>query len=151
MGAYKLIEVKKKLQYVQCKVTNSILNKNIFNFQNITCIKFLMDRASQKENVISQCLNSNQNLKIAGFGAPARLATITNFAKINSNLLPYVVDDSPLKVGKFSPGMHIPIKDMEYFHKNITDCIYLFAWNHKNEILNKEKEFKGEWFSHVEL
>ena len=47
--------------------------------------------------------------------------------------------------------MHIPIKDMDYFHKNQTDCVYLFAWNHKKEIFNKEKYFKGEWFSHVEL
>ena len=47
--------------------------------------------------------------------------------------------------------MHIPIKDMNYFHNNMTDCIYLFAWNHKEEILNKEKQFKGEWFSHVSL
>ena len=42
--------------------------------------------------------------------------------------------------------MHIPIKDMEYFHKNITDCIYLFAWNHKDEILNKEKILKASGF-----
>ena len=47
--------------------------------------------------------------------------------------------------------MHIPIKDMSYFHNNLTDCVYLFAWNHKNEILDKEKNYKGEWFSHVEL
>ena len=47
--------------------------------------------------------------------------------------------------------MHIPIKDMNYFHNNYTNCVYLFAWNHKEEILNKEKNFKGQWFSHVEI
>ena len=55
------------------------------------------------------------------------------------------------KIGKFSPGMHIPIVNMEHFHKNPTDAIYLFGWNHKEEILKKEKNFNGEWFSHVEL
>ena len=34
---------------------------------------------------------------------------------------------------------------------NITDSVYLFAWNHKDEILKKEKDNKVEWFSHVEL
>ena len=42
--------------------------------------------------------------------------------------------------------MHIPIKDMNYFHKNITDCIYLFAWNHKREIFDKEKNLKENGF-----
>ena len=42
--------------------------------------------------------------------------------------------------------MHIPIKDMNYFYKNMKDCIYLFAWNHKDEILNKEKILKGSGF-----
>ena len=40
---------------------------------------------------------------------------------------------------------------MDYFYKNQPDAIYLFAWNHKKEILKKEKNFRGEWFSHVEL
>ena len=47
--------------------------------------------------------------------------------------------------------MHIPIVDMSHFYKNLTDSIYLFAWNHKKEIFDKEKNFKGEWFSHVDL
>ena len=47
--------------------------------------------------------------------------------------------------------MHIPIVDMNHFKSHQPDCIYLFSWNHKNEILSKEKNFKGEWFSHVAL
>ena len=47
--------------------------------------------------------------------------------------------------------MHIPIVDMNHFKSHQPDCIYLFARNHKNEILSKEKNFKEEWFSHVAL
>ena len=47
--------------------------------------------------------------------------------------------------------MHIPIVSMDHFHKNSPDSIYLFAWNHKEEILKKETNFKGDWFSHVAL
>ena len=55
------------------------------------------------------------------------------------------------KIGKYSPGMHIPIVDIKHFHENLPDAAYLFAWNHKDEILKKETEFSGEWFSHVEI
>jgi hypothetical protein len=31
------------------------------------------------------------------------------------------------------------------------DVTYLFAWNHKEEIFKKESDYKGQWFSHVEI
>jgi len=69
-------------------------------------------------------------------------------------MLDYIADTTPEKIGKFSPGKHIPIVSMDYFRKNLTDSIYLFAWNHKNEIFKKEKKIlkkKINWFSHIKL
>ena len=36
--------------------------------------------------------------------------------------------------------MHVPVLSYEYFKKNIPDVIILFAWNHANEIIQKEKD-----------
>ena len=50
--------------------------------------------------------------------------------------------------------MHIPIKTYDFFLENIPDIAVLFAWNHKNEIINKEKNFVnkgGKFISHVNL
>ena len=50
--------------------------------------------------------------------------------------------------------MHIPIAPIKHFRENVPDIAYLFAWNHKQEIFNKEKEFiskNGKWISHVDL
>ena len=44
---------------------------------------------------------------VIGYGAPARVSTITNFSKIDSNLIKYIIDDSHLKQNRFTPGMHI--------------------------------------------
>ena len=38
--------------------------------------------------------------------------------------------------------MHIPIVDYKYFKKSNYKKIFLFAWNHKKEILKKEKKKK---------
>mgnify|MGYP005995272473 FL=1 len=42
---------------------------------------------------------------------------------------------------------------IDYFHNNLPDIAFLFAWNHKKEIFEKEKEFskKGQWIAHVDL
>ena len=62
-----------------------------------------------------------------------------------------VLGITPEKIGKFSPGSHIPIVDMSHFQKFAPDVAYLFAWNHKDEIFKKEKNYNGKWFSHVTL
>ena len=88
---------------------------------------------------------------ICGYGATSKSTTILNYCGINANHIDYICDTTKEKIGKYTPGSHIPVKSMDHFYKNQTDSIYLFAWNHKNEILQKEEQFKGEWFSHVSL
>ena len=46
-----------------------------------------------------------------------------------------------MKQNKFSPGMHIPIKDYNNFKNNYPDYAVLFAWNHKKEIFDKEQDY----------
>ena len=44
--------------------------------------------------------------------------------------------------------------EVDSFRDNYPDIAYLFAWNHKKEIFEKEKEFKsknGKWISHIDL
>ena len=76
-----------------------------------------------------------------------------NYCKIGTNYIDYISDTTKEKIGKYSPGMHIPVMSMEHFKKNLPNRAFLFAWNHKNEILKKEKQFnkKGKWFAHVDL
>ena len=68
------------------------------------------------------------------------------------NWLDYIADNTKEKIGKFTPGTHIPIVSIDYFRKNYPNVLLLCSWNHKNEILNKEKKFLkkgGKWISHV--
>ena len=50
--------------------------------------------------------------------------------------------------------MHIPIISAENFTIDKPNIAYLFAWNHKEEIFKKEKNFLsqgGTWISHVNI
>ena len=92
--------------------------------------------------------------KICGYAATAKSTTVLNYCEIGNNLIDYICDTTKEKIGKYSPGKHIPIKSMNHFYNNPPDVAFLFAWNHKKEIFKKEKEFKkngGTWFSHVAL
>lgn len=76
---------------------------------------------------------------VAGYGAPARLATITNFGNIGPDLIDFVVDDSPLKQGRYSPGKHIPIVSAKYLETHKPGVLVIFAFDYFADIKKKLK------------
>lgn len=66
--------------------------------------------------------------KIIGIGAATKGNTLLNFCGIDSTLLEFVTDSSPLKIGKYTPGSHIPIKPDEAITPDITHALIL-PWN----------------------
>jgi SAM-dependent methyltransferase len=93
----------------------------------------------------------NKKQKIFGYGATSKSTTILNYCEIGKDIIDYIVDTSPTKIWRYSPGMHIPILPYEIFKNNFPDIYVLFAWNHAKEIKNKEKLFsrKGKWITHL--
>ena len=67
-----------------------------------------------------------EGLSVAGFGAAAKGNTLLNYADIDETLLPYIVDDTIAKQGKFAPGSRIPIV-AEF--KGTPDLILVLPWN----------------------
>ena len=114
------------------------------------CLKFKKNCESSKKKILEK-LNKlkSSGKKISGYAATSKSTTILNYCQIDNSIIDFICDTTPEKIGKYSPGMHIPIVDMKHFHDNQPDAAYLFAWNHKDEILKKETSFNGEWFSHV--
>ena len=90
--------------------------------------------------------------KVVGYAATSKSTTILNYCGIGPDLISDIYDTTPLKQGKFSPGMHIPIRPYDEFKDCGADYAFLFAWNHEHEILSKESEFMkrgGKWILHV--
>jgi 2-polyprenyl-3-methyl-5-hydroxy-6-metoxy-1,4-benzoquinol methylase len=93
-----------------------------------------------------------QGKKVTGYAATSKSTTILNYCGISTELIENICDTTPIKQGKFSPGMHIPVVDYQSFKTNPPDYSVLFAWNHAEEIMNKEKIYMdngGKWIIHV--
>jgi SAM-dependent methyltransferase len=80
--------------------------------------------------------------KVAGYGAPAKGNTLLGFLKIGPDLLPYIVDRSPLKQGLFTPGTHIPVVPPERLLQDQPDYVLLLAWNFADEIIEQQAEYR---------
>ncbi|GAA2617356.1 class I SAM-dependent methyltransferase [Actinomadura fulvescens] len=90
--------------------------------------------------------------RVVGYGATAKSATVTNFCGITPELVSFVCDATPAKNGKLMPGSHIPVRSPEALADPYPDYAVLFAWNHAEEIMAKERAFHeagGRWILYV--
>ena len=104
--------------------------------------KFAEKVEKSKRDLLYRLLNDNQH-RIA-MGATSKSTTIYNYCGITNKQLPYVVDTTPEKWGKYMPGTDIPVKP------RITSQpkeIFLGAWNFEKEI--QEHYSNEKFFTHL--
>lgn len=93
-----------------------------------------------------------QGKRVVGYAATSKSTTVTNYCGITPDLVEFISDTTPIKQGKFSPGVHIPVRAYEEFKRRYPDYALLFGWNHADEILAKEQAFRdagGQWIVYV--
>lgn len=74
--------------------------------------------------------------KVIGYGAAAKGISLTNYLGLGK-YIHSIVDDTPQKQGKLTPGERIPIVSFEAFEREKPDFILLFAWNFLTELKAK--------------
>lgn len=102
--------------------------------------KFSIDVKELKKELLKILSKlKKENKSVFGYGAPAKGNVLLNYCGIDTKFIDYIIDTTPLKQGKFTPGMHIPI--IAPSNLNNGDVAFLLAWNYEFEILEKEKIF----------
>jgi methylation protein EvaC len=90
--------------------------------------------------------------RVVGYAATSKSTTVINYCGLGPDLIEYISDTTPIKHGKYSPGGHIPVRPYEEFKLNYPAFALLFGWNHAEEIMAKEQDFKesgGKWIVYV--
>ena len=85
--------------------------------------------------------SKQQGRRVAGYGAPAKTTTLMYHLGLNTNDLAYIVDDSPLKQGMFTPGLHIPVVAKDRLAADPVDDLLILAWNFSDPIIANNKTF----------
>jgi hypothetical protein len=88
--------------------------------------------------------------RVVGYGAPAKASTFLNFFDIGPRAIEYIVDSTPEKIGKFTPGSHIEIMDpsvlqLDHDRGKPPDIVVILAWNWAAEIIPKIPEGPEVW------
>tara|TARA_B100000886_G_scaffold101294_1_gene67305 strand:- start:2692 stop:3966 length:1275 start_codon:yes stop_codon:yes gene_type:complete len=88
-----------------------------------------------------------KNLNVIGYGAPAKLTTLTHVFGLSKNDFKIVIDDNTFKVNKFTPGKNFLIKNFNYLkmNKDKHHVIIVLAWNFYDSIKKKCKKINKKF------
>lgn len=78
------------------------------------------------------------NKVVGGYAATSKSTTVLNYCGIDKNLISFISDSTPEKIGTVAPGSNIPVISHEEMREIKPDYLVLFAWNHEKEIMEKE-------------
>ena len=141
------------LRYYISRKNKKQVTQNVSNYleteekNEIYSIKTLENFSKSVEchrKTLMQLLNKlkKEGKQIVGISAPAKGNTLLNYCKINSEILDYVTERNPLKIDKFTPGMHIPVFSDEKLLEDQPDYALILAWNFADEIIQNNLEYQ---------
>ncbi len=119
------------------------VSRGLRNIETYT--KFESDVRQTKRRLLSFLISAkNAGKNICGYGAPGKGNTLLNYCGIGTDFIDFTVDRNPYKHGRFTPGMHIPIRPVEAIAAAKPDYILILPWNLKSEIISQMR-FVKDW------
>ena len=135
-------------------VRQNINEEMVFGLDQFETYQIFADRVEKSKEVLHRKLSNlkHNGKRIVSIGATSKSTTVFNYCGIDSSLIDCITDTTPDKQGLLAPGSHIPVVDRESVDLNDYDYAYLGAWNFKDLIANKERDFVengGKFITHV--
>ena len=108
-----IVKKKKKKNQIKKETKNGLFLISRYKF-------FLKQILKTTKKILKNIIKdqSKKNIRILGYGAPAKLTTFSHFFDLSKNEIQVVIDDNKLKVNKYSPGKKFLIKNFNYLKKN---------------------------------
>ena len=101
---------------------------------------FAEDTRAAKRNLLAFLIRLKEmRHTICAYGAPGKGNTLLNYCGIGTDFIDFAVDRNPYKHGRYTPGMHIPIRPVSEIERVRPDYILIMPWNLKAEITEQMK------------
>lgn len=85
--------------------------------------------------------------RIGGYGAPAKGSTLLNYVGLTADTIESIAETNQRKIGKLTPGSHIPIVSDDEFLQRPPEYALLLTWNYLDFFLaNSEYVKRGGRF-----
>ena len=133
-GSLRVYIKKDKKTKIEKSVEKMLKEEEAFGIKKFKTYKIFGEKVYKiRENVIKNIKKlKSKNIKIIGYGAPAKATTALNFFGVSKEI-EFIVEDNKLKHNKFVPGVKIPIKNKSQI-KDKNNILLILAWNFYKDI-----------------
>ena len=80
--------------------------------------------------------------RLIGYGAAAKANTLLNYCPRLARSLQLILDRSPHKHGRYTPGTHIRVEPVERWDTAAATHMVILAWNFQQEIMRQMRAFE---------
>ena len=149
--------IKKKINksiHIKKSVKNEIKKEIKFGLNKISTYRIFARKVKKSKIKLLNIFKKikKKKLSVVGYGATAKSCTVLNYCKIGNKFIDYFYDTTSYKINRYLPGSKILIKKYKKLNNKNIDIAFLGAWNFKDEIFKKEKNFikkGGKFIIHV--
>lgn len=138
--------ISSKDHVIESRVDDLISEERQFGLMSADVYEKFSRRVKSIKNDLSlfliECNKADK--KIIAYGAAAKGNTLLNYCGIRVDMIEYVVDASPHKIGKYMPGSHLPIVSEERIRESKPDYIVILPWNLRDEIV-EQLAYARDW------
>ena len=153
-GSNRIYASKSSDVVVKDSVTRNLMEERQFGVDKFETYQIFADRIEKSKKDLVNLLTKlkNEGKKVISIGATSKSTTVFNYCGIRSDLIECITDTTPDKQGTLAPGSYIPVVARDIVNLNEYDYAFLGAWNFKDVIANKERDFVengGKFITHV--
>jgi SAM-dependent methyltransferase len=140
-GSIRVIVSKASGAEESAKVKEQLRDEKLSNLTSLDGFISFSKRVQEHSAALYDLINdlNKRGKKIIGYGASGRANILSHVARLDANLIQYIVDESPERYNRYLSKTHIPIYDKKYLDNDPVkpDYILIFAWNFSKMIIGK--------------
>ncbi len=144
-GSIRCIVQKKNGPYKVAQTVQNVIQREMnAKLDKIETYQKFFDKIEKSKVEFLTLINGlkSKNKTLAGYGAPAKATTFMYHFGLGQEFVDFIVDDSVLKQGLYTPGKHIPILSPEIIYQKKPNYLIILAWNFAESIMKKHSKYK---------
>ncbi|TAN45975.1 MAG: class I SAM-dependent methyltransferase [Nitrospirae bacterium] len=143
-GSFRVYVARKGRQEVLPIVEQMLKKEEDFGIYDLSVLKKFAIAVEENRQSLVWLLHKlkHEGKRIVAVSAPAKGMTLLNYCRIGTETLDYITEKSTLKIGRYTPGTHIPVYSDAKLLEQIPDYALLLAWNFAKEIMLNLDEYK---------
>lgn len=144
-GSFRVFVGRKSVHKVSETVGNMLKREQDIGMYNHDKLNQFSEKVIANKRELTWLLHSlkHEQKRIVAVSAPAKGMTLLNYCGIDRHILDFVTEKSKLKIGRYTPGAHIPVIADSALMEHKPDYALLLAWNFANEIMRNLEDYRA--------